>query len=68
MSVLRRLRCIMAKAQHSNPLDQQFGDKSLREWEASWKRLPGGFKEKHPELNQVGLARAVLNGEVMYIL
>ena len=42
--------------------------KSLREWNDCWKPVTGGFKPKHPELRPyVGLARAVLNGQIVYI-
>ena len=54
------------KPEHS---EKSIGCKSIREWNELWTPLSGGFKTKHPELsNSVGLARAVLNGQTMYIL
>lgn len=42
---------------------------SLEEWDADWEAVGGGFAADHSELVGVpGLARAVLDGEVKYIL
>ena len=52
-----------------DPLDEKILGKPLREWDAAWEPLPGGFSQQHPELRPyVGLARAMLKGETMYIL
>jgi len=59
----------MADQSKSDPLDVELLGKTLRQWNGSWERIPGGFKPKHPELASfVGLARAILNGRTMYIL
>lgn len=59
----------MTKQNKSDPLDKKIGDKSISEWNDSWKVIPGGFKPKHDELkSHVGLARAILKVETMYIL
>jgi hypothetical protein len=59
----------MAKYDRSKILDVEVGGKAVRSWESLWKPLPGGFKKKHPELrNEVGLIRAVLRDEIMYII
>ena len=43
--------------------------RTIKEWDTRWEAVPGGFAAEHPELIGVpGLARAVLNGQVMYIL
>ncbi len=43
--------------------------RTIEEWDMRWEAVPGGFAGEHPELIGVpGLARAVLNGQVMYIL
>lgn len=55
---------------HDEPdlLDSEILGKSLREWNKSWKRIPGGFGPKRPELrHHVGLFRAVRDGQTMYI-
>lgn len=43
--------------------------RSLQAWDADWEAVKGGFAAGHNQLVGVpGLARAVLNGRVMYIL
>ncbi len=59
----------MAEKSKDELLDVKVGGKPLREWNDSWQPVPGGFKTKHPELrHHIGLARALLNGQTMYIL
>jgi hypothetical protein len=49
--------------------DTVIGGKTLREWGDSWETLPGGFQPKRPHLRTVvGLVRALLDGETVYIL
>ena len=50
-------------------LELEVGGKSLREWEQMWKPVPGGFATPQPALRgYVGLMRAKLTGNVMYIM
>lgn len=59
----------MANTKKPISLDDQILGKALREWDDSWRRIPGGFEPKHPKLSShVGLARAILKGKTMYIL
>jgi hypothetical protein len=44
------------------------GGKTLAEWDQSWAKRDGGYKVPHPNLRHVvGLFRAVLSGEVVFV-
>lgn len=46
----------------------KFGGKTIDEWELEWRPVKGGFAIAHNELlRSVGLYRAVLNGQIVYI-
>lgn len=41
---------------------------TVAQWDQKWESVAGGFREPHPELRyEVGLLRAVINGETVYI-
>lgn len=59
----------VAKKKRDELLSMVICGRSLRDWDADWEATKGGFAADHNELVGVpGLARAVLNGKVMYIL
>lgn len=50
-------------------LNAEVGGNTLAQWNARWEPLQGGFLKERPELRAyVGLARAVQNGEIKYVL
>ncbi|AJA09815.1 hypothetical protein SKP52_14665 [Sphingopyxis fribergensis] len=59
----------MAKRTRDELLSLVVCGRSLEEWDAVWEEVRGGFAADHSQLVDVpGLARALLDGEVKYIL
>jgi hypothetical protein len=59
----------MPKINREDLLVMKVAGITLREWDRLWEDKPGGFSSIHPELrSKVGLFRAVLHGEIMYIM
>jgi hypothetical protein len=59
----------LAKRTRDELLSMTICGRTLQEWDTDWEAVEGGFGIPHNELIGVpGLARAILNGRVMYIL
>ena len=59
----------MVEKSRAKLLATGIGGRSVQDWDTDWRHIPAGFEGPHPELKgHVGLARAVREGTVMYIL
>lgn len=68
-STRHRIGTTVPKRTPEEMLDTKFGKISLRDWDLRWEPLANPFSESHPELRHVvGLFRAVLDGETMYVV
>lgn len=59
----------MVEKSRAELLATEIGGRSVQDWDADWRQVPAGFEGPHPDLKRyVGLARAVRDGTIMYIL
>lgn len=59
----------MVKKSRAELLATEIGGRLVQDWDADWRQVSAGFEGPYPELrNYVGLARAVQDNTVKYIL
>ncbi|MBJ7442463.1 MAG: hypothetical protein JHD35_26070 [Sphingopyxis sp.] len=59
----------MVKKSRAELMAEEINGRLVQDWDADWRQVPAGFAGPHPDLKRyVGLARAVREGETMYIL